>query len=57
MHITESLCHTLETNMVNPWLEGSLLAVQEIWIQYLGQKDPLEKGMTTQSSIFAWRIP
>ena len=23
----------------------------------LGMKDPLEKGMTTHSSIFAWRIP
>ena len=25
------------------------------WI--LGQEDPLEKGMATHSSIFAWRIP
>ena len=23
----------------------------------LGQEDPLEKGMATDSSIFAWRIP
>ena len=23
----------------------------------LGQEDPLEKGMATHSSIFAWRIP
>ena len=23
----------------------------------LGQKDPLEKGMATHSSILAWRIP
>ena len=23
----------------------------------LGQEDPLEKGMTTHSSILAWRIP
>ena len=23
----------------------------------LDQEDPLEKGMTTHSSIFAWRIP
>ena len=28
-----------------------------MWIQSLGQKDPLEKGMSTHSSIFAWRIP
>ena len=26
-------------------------------VQSLGQEDPLEKGMATQSSIFAWRIP
>ena len=26
-------------------------------IPSLGQEDPLEKGMTTHSSILAWRIP
>ena len=26
-------------------------------VQSLGQKDPLEKGMATHSSILAWRIP
>ena len=30
---------------------------QETWVQSLGQEDLLEKGMPTQSSIFAWRIP
>ena len=34
-----------------------LLAVQETWIQFLGWEDPLEKGMTTHSSILAWRTP
>ena len=29
----------------------------ETWVQSLGQKDPLEKGMATHSSILAWRIP
>ena len=29
----------------------------KIWVQSLGWKDPLEKGMATHSSIFAWRIP
>ena len=33
----------------------SLLAMQET--QSLGQKDSLEKGMPTHSSILAWRIP
>ena len=28
-----------------------------MWVQSLGQEDPLEKGMATHSSILAWRIP
>ena len=35
----------------------NLPAVRETWVQSLGQEDPLEKGMTTHSSILAWRIP
>ena len=35
----------------------NLPAMQETWVQSLSQKDPLEKGMTTHSSILAWRIP
>ena len=31
----------------------NLPAMQET----LGQEDPLEKGMTTHSSILSWRIP
>ena len=34
-----------------------LPAMWEIWIQSLGQEDPLEKEMATHSSILAWRIP
>ena len=30
---------------------------QETWIQSLGQEDPLEEGMATHSSTFAWIIP
>ena len=30
---------------------------QEMQVQTLGWEDPLEKGMTTHSSILAWRIP
>ena len=29
---------------------------QEMWVQSLGQKDPLEEGMATHSSVLAWRI-
>ena len=28
-----------------------------MWVQSLGQEDPLEQEMATHSSIFAWRIP
>ena len=35
----------------------SLPEVQETQVQSLGQEDPLDKGMATQSSILAWRIP
>ena len=35
----------------------NLPAVQETWVQPLGQEDPLEKEMATHSSILAWKIP
>ena len=35
----------------------NLPAMQETQVQSLGQEDPLEKRMTTQSSILAWRMP
>ena len=35
----------------------NLPAMQEIWVRSLGLEDPLEKGMVTQSSTLAWRIP
>ena len=31
--------------------------MQEIWVQFLGQEDPLEQEMVTLFSILAWRIP
>ena len=31
-------------------------AMQEMWVQSLGQKDPLENEMATHSSILAWKI-
>ena len=35
----------------------NLPAMQETQVQSLGQKDMLDKGMVTHSSILAWRIP
>ena len=32
-------------------------ARQAIWVPSLGWEDPLQEGMTTYSSILAWRIP
>ena len=32
-------------------------AMQEMWVRFLGQEDPLEKEMATHSSILAWKIP
>ena len=52
--------------LVCVWLNGGFLvgsevknppAMQEMQVQFLGQEDPLEKGMATHSSILAWRIP
>ena len=42
--------------MAQQWVKN-LPAVLETWVQSLGQEDPLEEGMTTHTSILAWRIP
>ena len=34
-----------------------LPAMQETWVQSLGQEDHLEKEMATHSSTLAWKIP
>jgi len=31
--------------------------MQEVWVSFLGQEDPLEKEMEIHSSILAWKIP
>ena len=50
--------------IVFPW--GTSLVAQivkhlptkwEIWVESLGQEDPLEKEMATHSSTLAWKIP
>ena len=30
---------------------------QEMWVQSLGQEDPLEEDMATHSNILAWKTP
>ena len=44
------------TNLVAQMVEN-LPAMQETRVQFLGQEDPLDKGMATQSSVLAWEIP
>ena len=46
----------VSTSLVTPTVKY-LPARQETWVRSLGWQDPLEKGMATHSSIFAWRIP
>ena len=36
---------------------NNLLVMQETWVQFLGQEDPLKKEMATYSTILAWRTP
>ena len=43
---------SLVTQMVK-----NLPAMRDNQFQFLGQKDPLEMGMATHSSILAWKIP
>ena len=31
--------------------------MQVVWVRSLGQEDPLEKEIVTNSSILAWEIP
>ena len=35
----------------------NLPAMKETQVQFLSQEDPLEKGMSINSCILAWRIP
>ena len=46
----------LRTSLVAQTVK-SLPAMQETWVQSLGQEDSLEKEMATHSSILAWEIP
>ena len=57
--------HTFSLNDIYYLSRASLVAqlvknlpvMWETWVQSPGWEDPLEKGMATHSSIWAWRIP
>ena len=46
----------LDTTSLVAQLVKNLPAMWETWLQSLGWEDPLEKGMATHSSMFAWTI-
>ena len=55
-----SLCITLSTvsqSSLVAQMVKNLPAMQKTQVQSLGQEEPMENGMATHSSIFAWRIP
>ena len=58
-HIT--ICKIDNQREFAVWLVAQVIknlpAVQETWVQSLGQEDPLGKEMATHSSVLAWRIP
>ena len=52
-------CHkpTFQISSLVAQSVNNLLAMWETWVRFLGWETPLEKGITTHSSILAWRIP
>ena len=50
------LCLVVERNIVLLQTVKNPPAVQETWVQSLGQEDLLEGEMATHSSILAWEI-
>ena len=53
--ICAKLQASLEISLVAQKLK-CLPPMRETWVRSLGLEDPLEKDMTTHSSILAWRI-
>ena len=60
MHFVKLVC-ALDTNSIWASLVAqtvkNLPAMQESHVRSLHCEDPLENGMATHSSVFAWRIP
>ena len=43
--------------MVKKKKKSANAETEEMWVQSLGQEDPLEEGTPTHSSVLVWRIP
>ena len=46
-----------QASLVAQMVKNPLLAMQETQVRSLNQEDPLEKEITTNSNILAWKIP
>ena len=60
VHVVAELDTTEQLNWTGSLMVKNPSAVQEMqetWVQYLGQDDPLEEEMATDSNILAWKIP
>ena len=55
-HVLNPISKLLNTSLVAQTAKN-LPATQEAYVRFLGQEDPLKKGMATHCSILAWRIP
>ena len=49
--------YTVSKNKTVAQMVKNLSAMRETWVLFLGEEDPLKKGMATHSGILAWRIP
>ena len=56
LSVLESMCKQPKASLVVQMVKN-MPEIQEIWVQSLGQEEPLERGIATHSSILAWRIP
>ena len=54
--VMTKLNHNVRASLVAQAVKD-LPAMQETWVQWLFQEDPLEKGMATHSNILAWKTP
>ena len=60
---SQRVAHDWATTELNWWVPlvaqmvKRLPAMQETWVESLGQEDPLEKEMATHSSFLDWKIP
>ena len=62
IHVYDIYIHIyIQTHIVSASLVAqmgkNLPVIQETWVQFLGQEDPLEKEMAIHSSFLAWEIP